>query len=223
MKLCVSSLNSDATFDSMTDSIYHSICQNDFIINCWKKQSIFIWAHLCWSNCIKCSPFQSQEKVMQRNSCILFSTFYNLECAGQPSVFFLKQIPYILHPAMMVWTLRLVRVHCHFTVISRLFYIFFFNLRSQDPIHISFKTETKGNIVSEENKVHGKEVGWESRSLDLVCHLLLAAKVALSKPPYLSVLLSYSTPNENWGTVVISFIFSTLLSVREPKSYLLAL
>lgn len=63
---------------------------------------------------------------------------------------------------------------------------------------------------------HGKPVGWESRNLGLVYHILMTAQVALSKPPYLFVLVSYSPLTRRWGTAAVSFISSTLLSVREP-------
>lgn len=35
-------LSPDATFDSMTDSVYHSISQNGLVINCMKKNP-FLW------------------------------------------------------------------------------------------------------------------------------------------------------------------------------------
>lgn len=52
--------------------------------------------------------------------------------------------------------------HCHFTVISSLFYGFFFNVHNWNPITYLLKLkvmQTKGNIVSEENKVPWK-VSW---------------------------------------------------------------
>lgn len=67
---------------------------------------------------------------------------------------------------------------------------------------------------------HEKAVGREFRNLGLVCHLLLTTQVALSKPPYLVVLVSYAILKENYSTVVIPFISFTLLSFRESKSYL---
>lgn len=163
---------------------------------------------------------------MQRNSCFSFSTFYNLECASQPYFSFWNKS---LIFCVLLWWFEPCTCFCiHWHSLSYLasfmvwVWFFFFSVyKIQFTYILTLKVmQTKGNIVSEENKIpwKGSWIRVKKSRLDLPSSIDCTA--ALREPLYLFVLVSYSTLKRSWVTVAMSFIFSMLLSLWDPKSCL---
>lgn len=147
MKLC-SSFNADTTFDSMSKSVYYWISQKSLIINCMKKQFIFVVTHLYWYNCVKSSPSLGGE---QRKEIVLL--IFNL--LELPMCRFWSQSHFASYYDGLNLALHFdftAIFHCHFSVISLLYiYILTYIMK----IHLTYLfnpsvMQKKGNIVREE-------------------------------------------------------------------------